>query len=201
MADRDWDKELAKVDKQLASISDDALAGPPPAAPAKGKAPRQAANAPVGEPKGTSAIGVYARLLLAIALGVAITVWPYDARCGVGLLGYLGVVGAVIAGGLWSSIWTFKHRAAKSHTLSLLIVLWGLVLGTMDVLPRIGYGRPDSRHLNTWSCPANLPPLPKPEPAPSPEQPPAGQSPTAQPPAGQQPTTPPQGSPATKPDA
>jgi hypothetical protein len=104
----------------------------------------------------------------------------------------------VTASGLWASVWTFKHRAGKSHTLSLLIVLWGLVLGTIDVLPRIGYGKPDSRHLNTWSCPADLPPLPKP----APEQPPAGQQPTAQPPAGQQPTTP-QGSqpPATTPDA
>ena len=27
MADRDWDKEMAKIDKQLASISDEALVG------------------------------------------------------------------------------------------------------------------------------------------------------------------------------
>jgi len=33
MADRDWDKELAKVDKQLASLSDEQLLGAPPAAP------------------------------------------------------------------------------------------------------------------------------------------------------------------------
>jgi hypothetical protein len=196
MADRDWDKELAKVDKQLASLSDDALAGPPPTAPAKGgKAAKQSAAAAVpSEPRTTSAWAVYARLLLAVALGVAITVWPYDARCGLGLVGYLGAVTAVTASGLWASVWTFRHRAGKSHALSLLVVLWGLVLGAMDVLPRIGYGKPDSRHLGTWSCPADLPPVPKP-------------TPTQQPPA-QQPTTPPQGAqppatqpPATKPDA
>ena len=33
MADRNWDKELAKVDKQLASLSDEQLLGPSPAAP------------------------------------------------------------------------------------------------------------------------------------------------------------------------
>jgi hypothetical protein len=193
MADRDWDKELAKVDKQLASLSDDALSGPPPAAPAKGKATKATSSGAPAEPRGTSALGVYARLLLAVALGVAITVWPYDSRCGLGLFGYLGAVAAVTASGIWASIWTFRHRAGKSHTLSLLIVLWGLILGAMDVLPRVGYGKPDSRHLNTWSCPANLPPAPKPTPT---------QPPSAQPPSTGQPTTPPQGSqpPATKPD-
>ena len=85
---------------------------------------------------------------------------------------------AVIASGLWSSVWTWRHRAGKSHTLSLLVVLWGLVLGSIEVLPRIGYAKPDSRHLHV-ELPADLPPLPKPEP-------------TQQPPAPQ-PTTPPQG--------
>jgi hypothetical protein len=192
MAGRDWDKELAKVDKQLASLSDDALAGPPPTAPAKGKAAKAGSSGVPAEPRETSALGVYARLLLAVALGVAITVWPYDSRCGLGLFGYLGAVTAVTASGIWASIWTFKHRAGKSHTLSLAIVLWGLVLGAMDVLPRIGYGRPDSRHLNSWSCPADLPPLPKPAPAPTPTQPPSTGQPTP-PPKGSQP-------PATKPD-
>jgi hypothetical protein len=33
MTSRDWDKELAKIDKQLASISDEALAAPAPVVP------------------------------------------------------------------------------------------------------------------------------------------------------------------------
>lgn len=37
MPERDWDKELAKVDKQLSSLSDDELRGPAPTAPAKEK--------------------------------------------------------------------------------------------------------------------------------------------------------------------
>ncbi|MEP6495161.1 MAG: hypothetical protein ABJF01_20915 [bacterium] len=158
MADRDWDKELAKVDKQLASLSDDALLGPP-AVPATrgGKAPAaapagKAAPAPAGA-KPTKAWAVYARLTLSVALGVAMVLWPYPARCGIGLAGYLAAVVVVVASGIWSSVWTWRHRAAHAHTLSLLIVLWGLILGSMEVLPRIGYAKPDLQHASTWACP------------------------------------------------
>ena len=53
MADRDWDKELAKIDKQLASISDEALVAKPAAPAAQtGKAPGEAgkASAPLRAP-------------------------------------------------------------------------------------------------------------------------------------------------------
>lgn len=156
MADRDWDKELAKVDKQLASLSDDALLGPPPATtgkpalPAGKKAPAQSAPAAT---KATTSWGVYARLTLSVALGVAMVLWPYPARCGIGLAGYLGAVVVVVASGVWSSVWTWRHRASKAHTLSLLLILWGLVLGSIEVLPRVGYGKPDQNHPATWACP------------------------------------------------
>src|SRR6185312_15263837 len=54
MPERDWDKELAKIDKQLASISDDALLGPTPVQiPAKGKGgvPAKSGPAPKAEKK------------------------------------------------------------------------------------------------------------------------------------------------------
>ena len=156
MADRDWDKELAKVDKQLASLSDDALLGPPPATTGKKELPSgkkaPPASAPVA-PKSTSSWGVYGRLILSLAVGVAMLLWPYPARCGVGLAAYLGAVGVVVASGVWSSIWTWRHRAARAHTLSLLLILWGLVLGSIDILPRVGYGKPDLNHPATWVCP------------------------------------------------
>src|SRR5215218_7748764 len=144
MADRDWDKELAKVDKQLASLSDEALLGPEPAAvpaakaePVGAKKTKVSAAAPVSsELRATTSWGVYARLTLSVAVGVAMLFWPYPARCGVGLAGYLGAVGVVFASGVWSSVWTWRHRAGKAHTLSLLLITWGLVLGSMEVLPR-----------------------------------------------------------------
>jgi hypothetical protein len=69
------------------------------------------------------------------------------------LAGYLAAVVVVVASGVWSSVWTWRHRASRAHTLSLLIVLWGLVLGSLEVLPRIGYAKPDVRHPATWACP------------------------------------------------
>jgi hypothetical protein len=159
MADRDWDKELAKVDKQLASLSDDQLLGASPAAPValpkdagRGKAKSQAVPATSAPAKGTSAIGVYGRLALAVLVGGAMYIWPYPARCGIGLAGYLAAVGVVIAGGLWASVWTWRHRASKAHTLSLLVVLWGLILGAIQVLPRTGYAKPDANHPAGWLC-------------------------------------------------
>ncbi len=159
MADRDWDKELAKVDKQLASLSDDALLGPtpvkvsgkPPTPAAKGSSAKAPA-ASTGEPRVTTNFGVFARLTLSVLLGVAMVVWPYPARCGPGLAAYLAAVAVVITSGVWSSVWTWRHRASRAHTLSLLLILWGLVLGSMEVLPRIGYAKPDAQHPATWAC-------------------------------------------------
>lgn len=159
MADRNWDKELAKVDKQLASLSDEQLLGAASAAPvalpkdasrkaAKGQ-PTPMTSAPTKE---TSAIGVYGRLILAMLVGAAMYIWPYPAQCGLGLAGYLAAVGVVIAGGLWASVWTWRHRAGRAHALSLLVVLWGLVLGATQVLPRTGYAKPDANHPAAWLC-------------------------------------------------
>ena len=160
MADRDWDKELAKVDKQLASLSDEQLLGPAPTAPAAkgGKDVARAQTRPsTVEPsapaaKGTSAFGVYARLTLAVLVAGAMMIWPYPSKCGLGLVGYLAAVGVVVAGGLWSSVWTWRHRAAKSHTVSLLVLTCGLVLGAIEILPRTGYAKPDANHPATWVC-------------------------------------------------
>jgi hypothetical protein len=165
MSDRDWDKEMAKIDKQLSSISDEQLLGPTPvkitpaaavaggkaAGSGKGSAPAKTASGPDERPA-TKAWAVYARLIISVALGVAMVLWPYPSRCGAGLAAYLAAVVVVVASGIWSSVWTWRHRASHAHTLSLLLILWGLVLGSMEVLPRVGYAKPDLRHPALWSC-------------------------------------------------
>jgi hypothetical protein len=93
-----------------------------------------------------------ARVVLSVALGVGILFWPYADRCGLGLAAYLGAVGVVVAGGVWSAVWTWRHRTPKSHVLALALVLWGLVLAAMQVLPRTGYARPDAMHPASWTC-------------------------------------------------
>jgi hypothetical protein len=170
MPDRDWDKELAKIDKQLGAMSDEQLAeftakmpAKPGEAPGKGaplaKPPRADKSAPrspaPAREQTTRAWAVYARLIISVALGVAMLVWPYPSRCGAGLAAYLAAVTVVVGSGVWSAIWTWRHRASRAHTLSLLLILWGLVLGSMEVLPRVGYAKPDLRHPADWSCPAS----------------------------------------------
>ena len=146
MSGRDWDAEMRKIDRRLESVSDEALL------PARG-ATTPAARAHVESvQRSTSTFGVFARLLLAVALGVAILFWPYSARCGVGLALYLASVGTLITAGVWSSVWTWRHRSAGGHSLALLIVLWGLVLAAVDVLPRVGYAKPTAAHPALWSC-------------------------------------------------
>ncbi|HSA56391.1 MAG TPA: hypothetical protein VLE53_11860 [Gemmatimonadaceae bacterium] len=146
MATRDWDKELAKIDRQLESISDEALL------PAKGAATPVAKAEVLEKQRTTTTFGVMARLTLAVALGVGMFFWPYSARCGAGLFAYLAAVGVLIGAGIWSSAWTWRHRSVRGHLLSLLIVLWGGILGAQEVLPRIGYAIPTEAHPATWMC-------------------------------------------------
>jgi hypothetical protein len=146
MSGRNWDAELKKIDSTLESISDEALL------PAK-TAPTPAARADaVAKQKSTSTLGVMARLVLAVTLGVAMLFWPYSARCGAGLFAYLAATGVVMLSGVWTSVWTWRHRSAKGHLLSLLLILWGGVLAATEVLPRVGYAKPSPTHPVEWMC-------------------------------------------------
>jgi len=151
MPERDWAKEMKKIDRQLESISDEALF-PAKTGAAKGPNAAAARAENLEKQRTTSTLGVFLRLLLSVALGVGIYFWPYDARCGFGLFGYLAAVGVVTASGIWSAVWTWRHRSARGHTLSLLLILWGATLGAMEILPRIGYAKTDALHPATWTC-------------------------------------------------
>ena len=146
MSDRDWSKEMAKIDRQLESVSDSALF------PQKANAtPVQKAQ--VAEQRAaTSTWGVLARLALVTALGVGVLFWPYEARCGAGLAGYLAATVVVALGGVWSAVWSWRHHSARAHVLALLLVVWGGVLTAIEVLPRTGYGKTDALVAPTWVC-------------------------------------------------
>lgn len=146
MASSNWEKELAKIDKQLESMSDEALLPAKPNASPAAKAETQAVQ------RETTTLGVMLRLLLATALGVGMVFWPYAARCGGGLFLYLGAVTVLMGAGLWSAVWTWRHRAAKAHILSLLLTVWGGTLAATEVLPRLGYAIPTEAHPAAWMC-------------------------------------------------
>ena len=146
MASRDWEKELKEIDKTLESVSDDALLPSKPTASPAAKAKVAAVQ------QSTTTFGVFARLVLAVALAVGMLFWPYVARCGAGLAGYMGAVLVVITAGGWTAVWTWRHRSARAHVLSLLLVLWGIILGAMEILPRVGYAVPTMNRPATWLC-------------------------------------------------
>lgn len=151
MSERDWDKELAKIDKQLESVSDAQLFPdkPKPGAPAPGGGGGVAVSPKVAADRAAvRSWPAILRLTLSVLLGVGIMFWPYENRCGVGLTGYLIAVAAVVGSGVWSAVWTWRHNAARAHILSILLIAWGVMLGAAEILPRVGY----AKEVLTWSC-------------------------------------------------
>ena len=106
---KNWDDELKKIDRQLESISDEAIL------PTKNvESPVVRAEIKEKHAK-TTTLGVVARLLLAVSLGVGMVFWPYSSRCGAGLAAYLGAVSVLIGAGVWTSIWRASIPASSSR--------------------------------------------------------------------------------------
>jgi hypothetical protein len=174
---RDWDKELAEIDKLIASGAADA---PPLNAPAKqapaGRvtgppAPAARAAAPASDRR--ARILTWLWFLLAVLLGAGLTQWPYARVCGLPLYGYLGAVGMFGLASIWSTVWSWRTRSAVVHFLSIGLLGWCTFLGAREILPRTGYARRSA----AWACPQVAPPPAQAEPAPS--TPPASTVPPA----------------------
>jgi hypothetical protein len=176
MSSRDWDKELAKIDKQLASLSDEELMPPP--VPATGM-PRGAGatavrgTAPPAAPlasgvSGKAKLWTWTKLAVAAAAAVGVWFWPWPARCGLPLVGLVSAGAGVSVLGLWSAVGTWRHRLGVAHVLSLLAICSGLVLGAREVLPRVGYAQPTFDRPDRWSCQV-APAAPATTPAPTPD--------------------------------
>ena len=107
-------------------------------------APPAAKAAVAVERANTKTWPAFLRLGLATALAIGILFWPYPSQCGFGFAGYAAAIATVTLGGLWSSVWTWRHRTARAHVLSLLLVVWGIVLGAREIMPRAGYAKADA---------------------------------------------------------
>jgi hypothetical protein len=107
-----------------------------------------------GKPAGRGElIALWARLLLGITLGAAITQWPYPHGCDLPLLAYLGAAGTVMVAGGWVALAAWRLRSGPVHVVSLILLLWGIVLSAEQVLPRVGY----AAERASWRCAAGLP--------------------------------------------
>jgi hypothetical protein len=154
MVDDHWATQLKKIEREFEGL-------PPEPSPAfqklQSEEERRAKERALTR---AAVIGSSARLILVLALGAALVMWPYSRACGSGWFAYLGVEGMIVAGGVWVGITTWRARLAKLHVLSLFVVLAGLVLVAAEVLPRIGYAVSDPLHPPEIWCaePTSAPP-------------------------------------------
>ena len=96
----------------------------------------------------------WVQLVVAIAAASGLWFWPWGTRCGLNAIGFTTAAGAVTLLGLWSAVGSWKHRQSYAHVLSFGVMIWGLVLGAREVLPRVGYAIPSEARPAGWSCDA-----------------------------------------------
>ena len=177
MTDRNWEAELAKIDKQLSSVSDEQLVAERRAALTAPKAGALPGAAPAASPAGKGAppsagartVGSWtswAKVLVAVGGAAGLMLWPWPTNCGTPLLGYTAASFGVAALGVWSAFGTWRHRLGLAHLASLLVVVWGVALGVREVLPRVGYAIPTVERGPNWEC--MLPSVPTNPAAPAP---------------------------------
>ena len=93
-------------------------------------------------------LGVWARVFLGLTLSIMMAGWPYLRTCGFPLAGYLGAIGTVVLAGGWAAVTAWRHRVALAHLVALIVVLYGIILTTAELLPRTGYAVDRA----TWQC-------------------------------------------------
>jgi hypothetical protein len=151
--ERDWDKEMAEVDRLLKKLPDadptlgrggaDPTVRRPAVAPGGGSGP-----GPGQGGRGWLATWVKVALGVLVGIGVAPGVWPYSHGCGLRLIFYLVGVTTVVAAGLWASISSWRRRLGFAHVVSQVLIVWGILLMTREVLPRVG-----AKAAALWLCP------------------------------------------------
>jgi hypothetical protein len=155
---RDWDRELANIDKAIAKQ------GPAPtgAPPSGASAPRGPAAMPA--PRRRSVALAWFWVVLAVALAAALPLWPYEKSCGLQLFFFLGAAGVTMLVGLLGAVSSWAHRRGFAHLLALSVLGWAGIMTLREVLPRVGY----AKQSRTWMCPSAGPAT---APAPAPKTP------------------------------
>jgi hypothetical protein len=144
---RDWDKELADIDRAIAKQ---------PATP-----PTKGAGGALPGPQRRFVALAWFWTLLAVLLAVALIIWPFDKSCGIRLIFFLGAAVLALVMGVLGAISSWAHRQGPALLLSLVVILWAGLMAAREILPRAGY----AKQAKEWTCP---PPPPVPDPAPSP---------------------------------
>jgi hypothetical protein len=154
---RNWNKELADIDRVIAKQQGGTPvpAGPPGGAPV-----------PVATPPQRRFVALaWFWALLAVLLGVALIVWPFDKACGIRLIFFLGATLLTLLLGGLGAYTSWAHRRGVAFLLSLMVLLLAGIMAAREILPRVGY----ARHALDWTCPPPTPTAPPPTPQPSPQ--------------------------------
>jgi len=146
---RDWDKEMAEIDKIIAKQ---------PAVGAQGSGGRASPSAPVQRAatesgpvvrSGRAVLTTWLRVSLGVTVAAGVSLaWPYAHACGVPLYGYVAAAAGVFLAGLWGAVASWARRMAAAHLIALLVTLTGALIVGKVFLDRSTYpSRP-----STWSC-------------------------------------------------
>ena len=173
---RDWDRELADIDRLMAKGSAPPAGGTAPTPASSPRGPAAAGPAPV---RRRSVALTWFWVALAVALATALVVWPYQKGCGLQLFFFLGAAGVTLIVGGLGALNSWAHRRGFAHALSLLVILWAGIVAARETLPRVGYAKAE----RTWTC-AATPAAETPAAQTAPASP-AGTSPAGTSPAGQ----------------
>lgn len=152
---RNWDKELADIDKVIARQ------------PAPASGPPAGAGKPATPPRRRFVAQTWFWTGLAIVLAIALPLWPNDKSCGLPLIFYLGAAGIALLMGVLGALASWAHQRGLAFVLSLAAILWAGILATREILPRVGYARQELH----WTCPEP----PAAAPAATPDSAPTGQ--------------------------
>src|SRR5262249_54929386 len=170
---RDWDRELADIDRMMAKQGAAPSGGVTPAAARRGSLPAGAGPAV----RRRSVALTWFWVALAVALAVALVLLPYQKACGLQLFFFLGAAGVTLLVGFLGALNSWAHRRGFAHVLSLLVMLWAGIVAIRETLPRVGY----AKAARTWTCDAApVGPAAAPAGQAAPSQAPASQAPPSQ---------------------
>jgi hypothetical protein len=142
---RDWDKELANIDRvierQPAAVTTTPAVTPP-------------------TPRRRFIALAWFWTILAVVLAVGLLLWPYDKNCGIRLIFFLGATLVTLIMAALGAFASWSHRQGVAMFLSLVVVAWAGIMAASEILPRTGY----TKVSREWTCPA-APPAPNPAPS------------------------------------
>jgi len=146
---RNWDKELANIDRAIARQP-----GSPPAAEGPG--------APMMAPHRRRFVALtWFWTGLAVVLAIGLAIWPFDRLCGIRLIFFLFAGGLALLMGALGALASWSHDRGLAHVLSLAVIVWAGVELAREILPRSGYAKQEL----SWTCPKEPPAAaPSPEP-------------------------------------